>query len=244
MSRSLRLGLIALLLALTVWPIAERREGNRLDQALVQERKRAVETAWLGSENPALAKAIAQLTKIRQTRRKLQEAEASAQTLDRRDPSPDGYLGVEDLKDRGNATVHDAFETYLWALDHLDTEALAQILYLPKELRLKLDTFLAALPPEEQARYGSAASVFALIYAAQDRPTYYSGLEVVSPEPTPGTAEANLAKIQVNYEYSDGRVRTHTGGYALPSNAGWKIFEPDSSQVLDQFLGNGGGNPK
>jgi len=224
------------LLILLAWVAWERRERSRLDQAIGLEERHAGEAARLRSSNAALAAEIARLDRIREVQRNLRAAEASAHAAEGKTPGLDGFIAVQDLANVGTANVRDLFETYLWAVDHLDTSAMAKLLYLPQQLRPKLDAFYAALPPEEQARYGSADGIYALIYAASIQPTYYSGIQVASPEPPPGPA-GNFSPIQVNYEYSDGRVRTHSDWYAARTAAGWKLFPSNAGSVLDHFFG-------
>jgi hypothetical protein len=224
------------LLILLAWVAWECRERRRLDQAIGLEKRHAGEAIRLRSGNAALAAEIARLARMREAQRKVNAAEASAQAAAGKTPGRDGFIAVQDLANLGTANVHDLFETYLWAVDHLDTAALAKLLYLPQQLREKLDAFYAGLPPEEQARYGSAEGVYALIYAAAVPPTYYSGIQVASPEPPPGPS-GNFSPIQVNYEYSDGRIRTHSDWYSVRTAAGWKLFPGNAISALNQFFG-------
>ncbi len=236
MSRGRWVPLAGVLLVLLAWVVWERRERSRLDQAIGLEERHAGEAARLRSGNAKLAAEIARLARMREAQRKVSAAEASARAAEGKIPGLDGFIAVQDLANVGTANVHDLFETYLWAVDHLDTAALARVLFLPPELRKKLAAFYAALPPEEQARYGSADGIYALIYAASIQPTYYSGIQVASPEPPPGPA-GNFSPIQANYEYSDGRIRTHSDWYSVRTAAGWKLFPSNAVNVLNQFLG-------
>jgi hypothetical protein len=208
-----------------------------LETVTALETRHSIEVARLRSDNAKIAHETARLAKLNQARQSLREAEMSAHAVDARDPSIDGFISVRDVKNVGNATVRDLFETYLWACNHLDTGTLAKILRLdPVSQRPKLKAFFASLPPDEQAKYGTPEAVFALIYAAQNTPTYYSEFRIVSPEPAASPSSASISTIQVELRYSDGRVRTHSGWYAVPSNNGWKIITGDIWPAFDSFF--------
>ena len=205
--------------ALGLWIFDALATRHRLIHELELLRERNLEIVRLRSGNALLSQSV---SRLEAQRKALAAAEASREESAR---------ALEaGLKNAGGRTVREAFESYLWALYNQDPAALAQRLVLTKKSQTRLDALFDELPEAEQAKYGDAEEMFALLYLSQ-HPVYFSAVAVTSAEPAP---DEDFAKPTVQYEYPNGRVTTHTDVPMRRTADGWDVMISDGqvSQAL------------
>jgi hypothetical protein len=214
-NRALWLGfVVASAVAFLVWAhFTDLRLAKEVSE-LEHERRDLVRVQ---RDNADLAAAVARLAPSPRA------APAARQARAVRGPVPlaPGFKGRADLENVGTAAVEDAFQTFLWAIDHGEAGALEKVIVLSDAARAEINEAFARLPVAEQEKYGSAAQMFALLYVYSN-PLVLSGLEIGNPSAT-GPDQTTL---ETKWQFPAGQIRDHP----IPlyrTAEGWKVIVPD-----------------
>lgn len=136
---------------------------------------------------------------------------------------------AEYYRNEGNATPQAALQTFAWACDRGDVEAVARLLFIEPTARPKAEAFWASLPAQARAQWKNMDEMAAamLTRGVMERPFPHRDL----------LATANAEEI------SPGRVRLLMPNVPAPrgvteyqqSAEGWKYVL--SEQVVDAYIG-------
>ena len=139
-----------------------------------------------------------------------------------------GFLPTAECRNRGLGTARNAFETYLWALDHGDVAALAGVLSLDDSARGKVEALFASLPEASRMKYGSGEQMFATVFAYA-HPLSFDGLQIVGE--TMDQPQADVLATQ--WQFPRGQIRDHRVSLTLTAE-GWKwpVREDDVAAAL------------
>jgi hypothetical protein len=132
-----------------------------------------------------------------------------------------GFLPASEWKNTGILTARDAVQSYIWAIDHGDTAALAGVLSFSDSSRAQIDAVFDSLTESDKAKFGSAEQMFALIYSYSN-PIYFAAIQITGE--TPG--ESNTDNVTTKWQYPTGQIREHTFPLTLSSN-GWRRVVSD-----------------
>jgi RNA polymerase sigma factor (sigma-70 family) len=134
-----------------------------------------------------------------------------------------GMVRIDDWKDRGTDTPAAAFETYVWAGDHVDIEARAKALGFGT-LKSEVDAFYARLSPEVRARYDSPEKLWAALMAAAPQAAKITAFQVLAQTPNP-VADGTTVTLRVRTQNERGF--TYEGDVLLErSDSGWRRSLP------------------
>jgi hypothetical protein len=234
MTGRLRLPLTAtaILSVLGVWIAWEFYAAASLSAKIVPLRERATEFDRLGKDNRRLKAEISRLRDLRRNRGEeinalaLQRAEAEGR-------APSGFKPANEWRNTGNSTPRQAYETYLWAIDHGDMEALARVLSLDAASQARIADVFANLSADAQAEYESPEALFALLFSNQN-PVWFTAVNVVNQN----QEQEGVSKLTLDYQYAGGQVREHTAFFAH-SDDGWRRYVSSSEvdYILESQLG-------
>lgn len=219
-------------LALAAWNILARRTHQGLTNEFADLRRQNQDVARLQNENEHLDDSIAKLVELRKSQiDALLTRPAAAAPIESQAQAATKFVSVADLRNAGTNTVRDTFETYFWALDHLDEVTLARVLNINKGSLAKIKDLYDSLPQADQARYGTAQQMFAMIYASQ-HPIYFSAMSLSTDEPA---ADTQYLPLTTQYEYSNGHITEHHNLQLIRmADGGWSVdVHP---QLVDQSL--------
>jgi hypothetical protein len=143
-------------------------------------------------------------------------------------------VSVELMNNVGNATPSAAAQSIAWGLQHADYKAVAKLLEFDPAERQKLETFIATLPADLRAQYGTPEEVVALGVAGSPRPN--SGVQLLRhSQPDPNT-EVQVVQWQYqNGEVVQNEIKFHREG------DGWK--QVMSAATVDRVIGYLKGKP-
>jgi RNA polymerase sigma factor (sigma-70 family) len=138
-----------------------------------------------------------------------------------------GMVSVDVLQNVGRATPRAAAQTMMSAAQHGDTELAASCLAFEPAERAKLETFLAALPDDVRAKYGTPEQLMAAVISGSPKPI--AGVQLLS-ETQP---DADTAVQTVQIQYASGEVRQDEVKFHRDAT-GWK--EVVSTATVDRVI--------
>lgn len=222
-------------IALTAWNVQAWRTHRHLTSEFADLYQQNQDVARLQNDNEHLEDSISRLVELRKAQiDALLTRQAAAAPIPSEARTTTKFVSVGDLKNAGNRTVKDTFETYLWALDNLDEMTLARVLNIDKSSVAKVQALYDSLSPADQAQYGTAQQMFAMIYASQ-HPVYFSAASLSTDEPSTDTS---YLRLTTQYEYSNGHITEHNDlQLTRMADGGWGVFVPHGlvDQVLNQL---------
>jgi hypothetical protein len=235
----LQLSAAAILTVLGGWVAWEFHAGTNLNAKVLPLRERSIEFARLGKENTRLKADIARLRELRRS----QGEEINALSLQRAGAeggTRPGFKPAREWRNSGNSTPADAYETYVWAMDHGDLRALAGVLSLDAASQAKMAEVFAKLSADAQAEYESPETLSALLFANQN-PVWFTAMNVASQSQD----QASVSKLTVDLQYPAGQVREHSF-YFAQSGDSWKRYVSDAEvdYMLQSQLGISSTDPK
>ncbi len=210
-------GIALAALALAAWATGEALERPRLELARTRLEEQAREAGWLRLQIAALDHSTAQLrdriAAQRDSARQREEAEA-------REEADGAFIAVDRLHNAGARTTRAAFESFVWAVANADAKSLAGLLAISRPWQKRLEALHRSLPEQDQARYGSAAEMFATVYLSQN-PVYATAARLISDEPAP---DENTTVVTTQFAYSNGHVTTHSDLMMRRTpNGNWRV---------------------
>jgi hypothetical protein len=131
-------------------------------------------------------------------------------------------------RNSGNTTPSEAYETYVWAVDHADLSALAGVLGMTSGAKARVAAVFSSLPDEARAKFENPEIMFALLYANRN-PVWFSAMDVAEQD----LQNDSLAILKVDVQYAGGQIREHHF-YTSHFTDGWK--KPISDQEVDYTL--------
>ncbi len=230
-ARALRPRLLAaalLFAALGFWLALELMTHARLSAMASPLRDKAVRLGEVNAENRRLGYEVGRLNALRREQADvihslaLKRAEATGQ------PAP-GFKPVSEWRNSGNTTPSEAYETYVWAIDHADMKVLAGVLGMDREEKAKVTAIFSSLPDETRATYESPEEMFALLYANRN-PVWFNAMDVAG-EKLQFNGAATL--LTVDLQYAGGQIREHEL-YVARYKDGWKKYV--TNQEVDSTL--------
>lgn len=214
--------LIAVLLfgPLGFWLALKIKTNARLYIKISPLREKAVQLDKVNAENRQLLADVARLNELRRTQADVIHSLAIKRSEATGQQAP-GFKPAGEWRNSGNSTPSDAYETYVWAIDHADIGVLAGVLGMTPEEKAKVTAIFSSLPDEARATYESPERMFALLYANRN-PVCFSAMDV---------AEQNMqsvgsAKLTIDVQYTGGQIREHNF-YSFRFTDGWRIAISD-----------------
>jgi len=222
-----------LLGALGFWIAWEFETNARLSVNITPLRERATQIARVRVENRRLLAEVVRLNALRREQADvihslaLKRAEATGQKAP-------GFKSASEWRKSGNTTPSQAYETYVWAIDHADVGALSGVLGITPEQMSKLTAVFSSLPDDAQETYGSPELMFALLYANRN-PVWFSAMDVSGETVQFGGAATRLT---VDLQYAGGQIREHEF-YLAHYTDGWKkyISNEEADYTVSSQLG-------
>jgi hypothetical protein len=214
--------------ALGSWLALEFRTYARLNAKVSPLREKAVQLGQANAQNRHLQAEVGRLNALWREQADivhllaLKRAEATGQ------PAP-GFKPVSEWRNAGITTPSEAYETYVWAVDHADMGVLAGVLGLTPEEKAKVTAIFSSLPEDTQATYVSPEMMFALLYANRN-PVWFSAMDVAGEEAQFG---GSATRLTVDLQYAGGQIREHEF-YVARSADGWKKYI--SNEEVDYTL--------
>ena len=219
--------------ALGCWLALEFRTYARLSAKAAPLRDKAGRLGKVNAENRRLRYEVGRLNALRREQADLihslalKRAEATGQTAP-------GFKPVSEWRNSGNTTPSEAYETYVWAIDHADMKVLAGVLGMDREEKAKVTAIFSSLPDETRATYESPEAMFALLYANRN-PVWFNAMDVAG-EKVQFNGVATL--LTVDLQYAGGQIREHEL-YVARYKDGWKkyITNEEVDSTLSSQLG-------
>ncbi|HTQ32480.1 MAG TPA: hypothetical protein VMI53_14820 [Opitutaceae bacterium] len=191
--------------------IIEARTHRRLTNELSTLRQQNQEMAQLRNDNERLNASVVQLQELRKSQidavlaRQAAALPPASAPADRDAQLAAEFVSVANLKNAGTKTPKEAAETYLWALDRLETATLAKVLRLNDVSLSRIRALYASLPQGDQAECRTAEEMFAMIYASE-HPIYFSAVQISADQPP---SKTGMQTLTTQYEYSNGHITEH-----------------------------------
>jgi len=219
--------------ALGSWLAWELETNARLYTKITPLRERAVKIAQVNADNRHLLAEVGRLNALRREQAEivhslsLKRAEAMGQQAP-------GFKTASDWRNSGITTPSQAYETYIWAIDHADMGVLAGVLGITPEQKAKIAKIFSSLPEDARETYGSPEMMFALLYANRN-PVWFSAMDVTGESAQFGGAATRLT---TDLQYPGGQIREHEF-YLARSSGGWKkyISNDEVDYTLSSQLG-------
>ena len=223
-----RLFIAALLLgALGFWIAWEFEANARLYANITPLRERANQIARMSAENRRLLAEVGRLNALRREQADVIHSLALKRAEATGEQAP-GFKPASEWRNSGNTTPSEAYETYVWAIDHADMGVLAGVLGLTPGEKAKVTAIFSSLPNDARATYESPEMMFALLYANRN-PVWFSAMDVAGEKVPSG----EYAILTVDLQYAGGQIREHEF-YVARFADGWKKFI--SSEEVDYTL--------
>lgn len=124
---------------------------------------RAHEAAVLRRDNNRMRMQVSQRPRVRPV---TPVASAPRAPHDSAATAPVVTAPVENHRNAGQATPHDALNTFAWACDHGDTETVGSMLYFDPAAREMAEGILAGLPDNERAKFKTVDEMAAAMITA------------------------------------------------------------------------------
>jgi hypothetical protein len=143
-----------------------------------------------------------------------------------------GMVPVDALQNVGRNTPRAAAQTMMSAAQRGDTELAADCLTFDPVERTKLEAFIASLPDDLRAKYGTPELMMASVISGSPKPI--AGVQLLN-ETNP---DADTAVQQVQIQYQSGEVRQDEIKFRRDSD-GWKqVVSPTTvDRVIAYFKG-------
>lgn len=135
-------------------------------------------------------------------------------------PEPEHY------RNEGNATPRAALQTFAWACDRGDIEAVGRILYIEEAARPKVAAFIAALPENVRSRWKSADEIVAALLTESVMARPFPRADILETA-TPEEAGAGRIRLRMPNVPRDGTEYQQTA-------EGWKYVLTE--KVVDAYI--------
>jgi RNA polymerase sigma factor (sigma-70 family) len=143
-----------------------------------------------------------------------------------------GMVSVDALQNVGRNTPRAAAQTMMSAAQHGDTELAASCLAFDPAERAKLEAFIASLPEDQRAKFGTPELMMASVISGSPKPI--AGVQLLK-ETNP---DADTAVQEVQIQYQSGEVRQDEIKFRRDPD-GWKqVVSPTTvDHVIAYFKG-------
>ncbi|HVS51808.1 MAG TPA: sigma-70 family RNA polymerase sigma factor [Opitutaceae bacterium] len=238
----------AVAVAATMITLQQRRTNEALRGELLASRQQVAALTQLRAENQKLAaertsiedgaraehEELLQLRAAREAFRQRQAAaaarggaSASGATVAPGGGAAPGMTSIELMQDVGSATPSATAQSIAWGLQHAEFKRVAELLAFAPADREKLAAFIASLPDDTRAKYGTPEQIVALAMAGSPRPIAAVQL-LKRDQPDPNT------EVQtVQWQYQDGAVQQNELKFSRDGD-GWK--QVVSSATVDRVI--------
>lgn len=136
-----------------------------------------------------------------------------------------GMVRSADWRNRGTATALDAFESYEWAVDHVDVDVTGETIGFGK-WRTQVDAFYATLPDSIRSQYDSPEKFWAMALTGAPHASPITSFGVMSQAPDPADPD-NGVVMQVVVERADG-LTLHGDIHFEQTPNGWRYVLQDN----------------
>jgi hypothetical protein len=209
------------------WLALEFKTNARLLVKISPLREKAMQLAQVNAENRHLLAEVSRLNALRREQADVIHSLALKRAEATGEQAP-GFKPASEWRNSGNTTPSEAYETYVWAIDHADMGVLAGVLGLTPGEKAKVTAIFSSLPNDARATYESPEMMFALLYANRN-PVWFSAMDVAGEKVPSG----EYAILTVDLQYAGGQIREHEF-YVARFADGWKKFI--SSEEVDYTL--------
>ncbi len=195
--------------------------------------RRAREAGWLRYQNNQM--------RVQASQRRLAETQASRTTAQPPAREPGAALPsapapatapasppkpAEVYHNEGQATPLATLQTFAWACDRGDTEAVGKLLYLDPGARAKAEAYLATLPEDVRTRWRSVDDMAAALLTHQGMARPFPDGDILAT----ATSESVSAERVVLHLPGTSRSRTEY----LKTDTGWKYVITE--QMADDYI--------